>query len=101
MRVVELAMMVYLAGKVGIVLLRALENNLDPRISLVPQSPDITNLGSIGKFVCSQINLSKTAFANHASEGVISNMSQVLRAEFAIVPHISLMPSSIPTALFC
>lgn len=36
MRVVELAMVVYLAGKVTIVLLRALENNLDPTISHVP-----------------------------------------------------------------
>lgn len=99
MWVVELAMVVYLASKVAIILLRALKNNLDPRISLIPPISDITNLGSIGKFVGSQINLSKTAFANHASQGVISNMSQVLRAEFTIVPRISLMPSSNPIVL--
>lgn len=69
-------------------------------MSLQLEVPDITNLGSISKLVCRQINLSKTAFANHASQGVISNMSQVLRVEFTIVPHISLMASSTPIVLF-
>jgi hypothetical protein len=95
---VELAMMMYLPRKIPIILLRALKNNLQPSnisFTYLPFTPeDQTHLRPIGKFMSSQINLSKTAFAYQTAQSVITHMAQVFGTEFTVILRVSSLPYS-------
>lgn len=60
-------MMVNLSREIGIVLLRALEYNL----------------GAIGEFVGSEIDLSEAALSDEAAESIVADSVEFRRREFA------------------
>ncbi len=65
MCVQELAMMMYLARKVGVILLRRLEHDF----------------GAIGELMCGQINFAEASFAYQFTKRVVDNGLEVDRGE--------------------
>lgn len=82
----ELAMMVDLAGKIGVTLVRRLEDNLggsqyditDCVIVTRPVGAGATCLGAVCEFMGSQVNLSKGAFPNQAPKTVVAHRLKIL-----------------------
>lgn len=81
-----MAVVVDLAGEVGVGSVRRLQDNLDKRISKSRLSGHVngrsTHLGAIGELMGGQVDLAKGAFANETAEGIVADRLEVLARKF-------------------
>jgi hypothetical protein len=89
-RVYELAVVVYLAGEIGVVLLRRLEHDLHAvsDILSLPLQRVFAYSGTIAELVGCQVDLAEAALAYEPSQCIVSHGLEVGRGEFTGAPSV-------------
>jgi hypothetical protein len=90
-RVCELAMVVDLAGEVGVVLLRRLEHDLRTvsNADIPRHRSHIAHPGAIAEFVRCQVDLAEASLAYEFAQCVVAHGLEVGRGEFTVAPSVS------------